>query len=1164
MIGTFDKLLQQRASSESNLLGSLFSGELSKAIKTTSFFFNIPKVVSSSLEALGVSANSTINLFKDGKISEIKVSDVLVASLTPVVKPLVSFMIQSMGVQAKHLGDLVNDIGKLSGLSNNAIQALLDSFGLHTTNQSIIKKVKDSLATIKAFMGTTTASLHLALLQVRNFMETIKYSLDEYWSKFFVLSPRELFQAYLLPVLPPFLTDIADKVFSRIKSFMHSIIVSIASYTNKYLLTPIADRVKGWFKRRKEDEEEAILEKLLPKELYDVVKTTENLLEIVGIKVPSLLKSIAVGSLIAYSKHRSVLQKVEDKIKPESNILKKLFESDIVQILLNSMSTSTNAVVTGGRGGFSLGSLFSRGKPTESGQQSPDEKKKRGFAKILKYRKKQQEELIKTREKLIKTSEELEKKYVKLAEDISKIQYSSLEVSEKLRKQLEETAELIRNNDEKISQIDNELKNLREQQKESKSDEMCNIVSLIQKAINEKFEAFASATGGSLNLVVETVRRTSNALLNTLSATVSKVSETLQNRGINTKSLVNTMNDIITNARESVHNISSQVSEKVYSVYKSISQKVKTLKLSGMSVVSGIRNVISRTFQKLKKCNFDIFGKLTTFITFLMGGVSKIFSFIKDSIFNISKLESIISSVWPKNIFGKAALTFFALKSVKFIDDKFLHGKITNFITESIPEFFSSLWQKMKDTFFGFIDKVAKFLHIDKVVNIFEKVMSFFSRMWQSIKESLQPAIDVIKSALQSLKDAIAPVIVTIKRVISKISESVGSLFSSPWDKTKEIASSTVEKASKFTATAGRVVSTTLQEIIASRAPSPERLMKNSYIKDSMAAIVAASQVTGVPLETLLGVSYIESTWNPNAKNQDSSASGLFQFLTSSKGSKGSVWQSVSKKVPVNSIYGNIGDVTNPYRNALAAAINIKSMGEYASTPELAYVKHFIPALAPYIENIVRNRRTNETTIYPLLHAAYMKQYPDAQQREKIIRKIIDLNPLFFRKIEPEQTTVAEFLQRIRNRLYPGIKTGLEIVNRLKDDVYFRQKVATALASLGKNVAFNFNSLNSGLNIGTAAGNAATKASDIIRNEMKEQAFSVASAATAIEQKVKQQQEKIAQSGTSTPLPPGAPQLLQANRRLDPIDRAIELATRTIDTNVDWSLLKLSNLPLPS
>jgi len=1228
MIGLFDKLLQQQqgTSSGDNILGSLLSGELGKAVKTTSFFFNIPKVISSSLETLGVSADSTISLFKDGKVSEIKVGDVLVASLTPVVKPIVSFMTQSMGVQTKHLGDLVNDIGKLSGLSENTIQALLDSFGLHTTHQSYIKKAQDAFATIRAFMGTTVDSLHLALLQVRDFMETIKYNLEEYWDRFFQLSPKQLFQAYLLPVLPPFLTDIADKVFSKIKSFLKSIILSIASYANKYLLTPISDRVKKWFKKRKEDKEEAILEKLLPKELYEVVKTTEDLLEIAGIKVPSLLKSVAIGSLITYSKHKSALQKVEDKIKPEANIIKKLSESDIVQILLNPMAASSLATATGGMGLIGSTPPVGGSKPTGSGQPSSDDeekKKKRSFIKMFRSKKQKEEqpkpqaqpqekkeELTKTKEELVKTREELEKKYEKLAEDIGKVQNSSSEVSEKLRKQLEETADLMKDNDERISQVDNELKSLEEQQKqqkESKTDETCEIIPLVRKVINERLEALTSATGGSLNLVIESVNKTSGTVLNALSAAVSKVSETLQDKGISTKNMMSNVNKAIASAKDSISNISGQVSERVYSTYKSMSEKVKAFKTSGMNVVSSIRNAISRTFQKLKKCNFDIFGKLTSFATFLLGGISKMFSFIKDSVFKIPKMGGMLGSIMPKGIFGKAAFTFLTLKSIKFIDDKFLHGKITSFITKSIPEFFSSLWQKMKDTFFGFIDSVANFLHIDKIIDIFKNIMDFFSRMWESIKEFFQPAIDTIKSALQSLKDAIAPIIDTIKSVLSKIAESVGSFFSSAWGKTKEIASGAVEKTSQFAAGAGRIASTAIEKTIAGRAPSVKQTMEKSYIKDSMAAIVAASQATGVPLETLLGVSYVESGWNPKAKSSVSSASGLFQFLTASKGGKESVWQSVSKKVPVNSIYGNIDNVDNPYRNALAAAINMKSMGEYASVPELVYIKHFIPALAPIMIEVAKGKQPGYLNMHVLLRNAYGKQYQDPQL-EEIVNKVEESNKIFFNTLNPKETTAAEFLQNVRNRLYPGIKAGLEVINNLRNDPTFTQKATAALSSLGKNIALNFN-LPSQANTSTSAeptkqvasmlpsvpiagqapalkeakaegskkkktkkGKATAappeKDSDKIKNKMGEHVATTDTAEgkdTKTKKAPTPQQRELAQNPALDSRLGASPQLSQPNANgSDPISKAVEQAIKIANGNIDWSLLRVQNLTVSS
>ena len=96
--------------------------------------------------------------------------------------------------------------------------------------------------------------------------------------------------------------------------------------------------------------------------------------------------------------------------------------------------------------------------------------------------------------------------------------------------------------------------------------------------------------------------------------------------------------------------------------------------------------------------------------------------------------------------------------------------------------------------------------------------------------------------------------------------------------------------------------------------------VSNEYSNSSSSvqgAINEASKVSGVPVEMLRDIAYVESGFNPNAKNSESSASGLFQIT-------GGTWDYLMGKYKNTLGLSGTENRFDPRANSLLGAMYVK------------------------------------------------------------------------------------------------------------------------------------------------------------------------------------------------------------------------------------------------
>ena len=102
-----------------------------------------------------------------------------------------------------------------------------------------------------------------------------------------------------------------------------------------------------------------------------------------------------------------------------------------------------------------------------------------------------------------------------------------------------------------------------------------------------------------------------------------------------------------------------------------------------------------------------------------------------------------------------------------------------------------------------------------------------------------------------------------------------------------------------------------MQELIQARNPQVESLLgQNKSLENILQIINRVSAETGIPANLLQDIAFQESKFNPSAKNNQGTATGLFQFTAPT-------WSDAMRSYPqVNSM----DDRLDPYLNALIAA----------------------------------------------------------------------------------------------------------------------------------------------------------------------------------------------------------------------------------------------------
>lgn len=129
-------------------------------------------------------------------------------------------------------------------------------------------------------------------------------------------------------------------------------------------------------------------------------------------------------------------------------------------------------------------------------------------------------------------------------------------------------------------------------------------------------------------------------------------------------------------------------------------------------------------------------------------------------------------------------------------------------------------------------------------------------------------------------------------------------------------------------------------------------LSQASASEEVSLAIREASLKTDIKYETLAKFAYIESRYNPKARNSKSSARGLFQIIKTTQ-------SQLEEKYDLH------GDIYNPFYNALLAAVLAKETRSYYQKKGFKkisevdyYLAHFVGAYGSYkLKTVDQNKR---------------------------------------------------------------------------------------------------------------------------------------------------------------------------------------------------------------
>lgn len=131
------------------------------------------------------------------------------------------------------------------------------------------------------------------------------------------------------------------------------------------------------------------------------------------------------------------------------------------------------------------------------------------------------------------------------------------------------------------------------------------------------------------------------------------------------------------------------------------------------------------------------------------------------------------------------------------IYDAFVAGwnAISTFFTETVPDFFSGLWESIKETMYSFFDWC---------VGLFDSIVGFFSDIWEGIKNVFAAvgewfknlftkAWEGIKNAWSAVVDFFAGIWDGICNVFSSVASWFSGVFTTAWDNIKSAFSAVSE-----------------------------------------------------------------------------------------------------------------------------------------------------------------------------------------------------------------------------------------------------------------------------------------------------------------------------------------------------------------------------------
>ncbi len=895
-----------------------------KNVTTVGKYANPLNVVNGILNTLSISKNSALQIIDEKGISQVKLSDILSSTLFPIVSSINGFLstFGMIGVSQKHIRGFIYNLLKVVGLNNETIEKMMSSLGFEKERA---KKITSVLEKLNPVVDMIKIGYEFTIDKLRGIVSWIREKVDDLYRSMFDLSPKEIFQSLMLPLLPPFVSDIAGRIANYFKEVFLAGAKFLSRFVDKFFITP-AKSFFAFIKGRifKKKEEPTLLEKLIPKSLYQTVKYAEELAQALGIRIDPLEK---IGMLASFAVGAG---KISTIMTDKEKINKKTF--------------------------------FSR-----------------------------------TKERMVSFKESVKKEVIK-----------EIQLKEKAKETMKNT--IAKSDTSMFKSVNNRFSSLRSsihklhQYFEEKTNLLSNLVSKL------------SSSTLSLQSYTEKISQNFATALNGLKASVQIRPEyqVVQNAINKVASLVHNTSTKIAERFKKIKETSSKVDGKSEEKEVSTHQEPKMFpqRIIGFvrEKVLGKDNVCTKTLSRLK-----------SFTGFLLKGAIKIFSTALVPFMPMLRWLSKFSLIAGlKEIFSKKGLDMLipslaALFSFKMFDRVVFDCALSETISNYVKKFFSGIWDFIVSIFSKVGEAVQAILEFTGITAIWDRIVEFMQNAWTKIKEWFTSS-EILTSVFDGMKNMLKTFVEKVKSVLS----SIGSLISTIYDKIKSGISTVIEGIGNIASGTGGFAKDILNRAISAvfnktnpdlQASTIVKSQGENAVKTSIDAIVKASSMTAIPVDVLLGMGYIESRYNYNAKSMFSTAKGLFQFTDGT-------WKTL---VPQLKRAGFSDNPLDPYSNALAAALyvgkNIKYINEF---PPLVYVNHFLPNLVPVLSNALRTGQVKQE-MGPILDQVLGSRFKTAD----VIAGNLGLFPNF------RSTTVEEFLLNISQKFYEGVKVGKSLLQKL-------------------------------------------------------------------------------------------------------------------------------------
>lgn len=1005
------------------------------------------------ISTLSVSKDSTLQVFDDKNITDIKLSDVLASTVTPIATSLNNFLstFSVIGVNQKHISGFITNTLKLFGMNNATVDKIMQQLGYVTEKERTIftrltEKIAPALDIIKIGFDFTVT-------KIRDVTDWIKEKVDYFYQSFFQLSPKEIFQSFLLPLFPPFVTDIASRVATYFKEVFLSGARLLSKFVGKFFITPamsLFNTLKSKFFKPKE--EKSILEELIPKKIYETLKYSEELANAIGIKINPLTKAGIAASLIATNKSKSLFSKDNDKdnkgTPPKQTFfdnIKNMFGNQSTGISETSKQLNVSTQIMQDNNQYLTNNLENTKKDIKEAtngeekntqevpnvccttlqkQQKENNSNLEEIKKDIKQRNYDTEKEKELQKRLVeaineKNAEEIKNIYTTLQEQqkentgvLQGIEetFNNAKINEQLQKRLlqnfneKNIEELTKTTSEKIQEQqkenDTNLQNIKEDIKEVKErvSILANLMSKLS-GVSSSFLAFSNKLFSKNLQAIETFKTAENS---------SKVSKEISSNIASSANILNNTSTKLTSNFKQISNVASNISgqksnETIQSPPKvSIASRIVSfLKDKLISKDS----LFSKMLDKTKNITKAIFGSITKIFTLMITPLTLLMNKL-----GVTSLLKTFTQLFGIKGTNNLMLPFFtSLLSFKLLDNLIFSGNLTKTITQFITTFFSNMWDKISNMFGLIGEELSLIFEKLGITTLWDNITGFIKNVWNNVTswfsgfEGIGNAFKTIANSLKRFVDVIKNLISSATEFFSNIVDSISPQYRSDYDYDQPMTDKeSIFNLSKFT-------SLFKKDSIASEAERIINATNENNVKNVMNAIIMASSKTGVPLQTLLGMAYLESSFNPQAKAQGSSAKGLYQFTDTT-------WKTLEGTIKNSGFSGNVFD---PYSNALGAALYM-SGSNYGNYPTLVYIHHFLPALTEMIFNTIKNKKTF-LPVYALLRRIY--------DNDSKIKNVIDTNKSLFPY--GDKTTVEQFIMAINQKLQNGILIGTELMKKV-------------------------------------------------------------------------------------------------------------------------------------